>query len=286
MAGEVSGAFDFVRKLVSNLNGKDVDLPSFPDVVRRLQVALADPKAGAKDLVTIIESEPVLSGRLIQIANSAAISAAGNPASSIKAAVSRLGFNLVRLTAMTHAMRQIENQEKFRPIRKELSDLQNSSSEVAAICYVVCKKAIGRHADEAMLAGLLHCIGSLYILTHAQQADPKLREDPQFRDVVRDWQPTLGKAILDGWGVPESIGEAVASQDELVAATGQEIKPLARILAAAKLRFRLSHEPALRHSSPGLEELMLSLKIGNHNFMDVIAASQGDIDDMRQLLAA
>lgn len=286
MEAGVSGAFDFVRKLVTNLDGREIELPAFPDVVRRLQLALADARTSAKDLVTIIESEPVLSGRLLKMANSAAISAAGNPASNIKSAVSRLGFNLVRLTAMTHAMRQIESQEKFLPIRKELAELQTAGSEIAAICYVVCKKAIGRNADEAMLAGLLHCIGGLYILTHTQEAAPALRQDPQFRDVVRDWQPVLGKAILDGWGVPETIGEAVATQDDLLAPNGQDMQPIARILSAAKLRFRLGHEPGLRQSRPGLEELMLSIKIGSHNFMDLIAATQADIDDMQQLLAA
>ena len=41
MGDGVSKAFDFVRRMVANLPGKDVDLPAFPDVVRRLQVALA-----------------------------------------------------------------------------------------------------------------------------------------------------------------------------------------------------------------------------------------------------
>ena len=69
MGDGVSKAFDFVRRMVANLPGKDVDLPAFPDVVRRLQVALADPRTSAKDLVLIIESEPVLSARLLQLAN-------------------------------------------------------------------------------------------------------------------------------------------------------------------------------------------------------------------------
>ena len=36
MGDGVSKAFDFVRRMVANLPGKDVDLPAFPDVVRRL----------------------------------------------------------------------------------------------------------------------------------------------------------------------------------------------------------------------------------------------------------
>lgn len=286
MSANVSKAFDFVRQLVANLPGKDVDLPAFPDVVRRLQVALADPRTSARDLVAIIESEPVLSVRLLQMANSAAMNAAGNSATSIKAAVSRLGFNLVRLTAMTHAMRQMERIETLRPIRQELGQIWRASNEVAAICYVVARRAFGRQPDEAMLAGLMHGIGGLYILTHTQKSDPTLREDPEFQGIMRDWQPRLGKAILDGWGLPERIGHAVASQDELLSTGPQNLEPLARLLSAAKLRHRLGTEPELRQQMPAADDLMRSVSLGAGSFLDLVASSHQDIEEMQLLLAA
>ncbi len=286
MSGEVSRAFDFVRQLVANLPGKDIDLPAFPDVVRRLQVALADPDTSVKDLVVIIESEPVLSARLLQMANSAAMSAAGNPATTIKAAVSRLGFNLVRLTAMTHAMRQMERNESLQPIRAELGRLWRASNEVAAICYVVARRAFGRQPDEAMLAGLLHGIGALYIVSHTQKADPALRTDPDFQAIVGDWQPRLGKAILDAWGLPERIGQAVANQDELLGAGPDNLEPLARLLSAAKFRHRLATEPELRRQIPQADDLMRSVTLGDRTFLDLVAAGHQDIEEMQQLLAA
>lgn len=286
MSTSVSKAFEFVRQLVANLPGKDVDLPAFPDVVRRLQVALADPGTSVKDLVAIIESEPVLSARLLQMANSAAMNAAGNSASSIKMAVSRLGFNVVRLTAMTHAMRQMERIESLQPIRGELGQIWRASNEVAAICFVVGKRAFGRQPDEAMLAGLLHGIGALYILTHTQKLDPELRTDPEFNAVVRDWQPRLGKAILDAWGLPERIGQAVANQDELLSTEPEKLEPLARLLSAAKLRHRLGSEPDLRKQLPAADDLMRSINLGQTSFLDLVVSSHQDIEEMQQLLAA
>ena len=286
MSGNVSRAFEFVRELVANLPGKDIDLPAFPDVVRRLQIALADPDTSAKDLVSIIESEPVLSARLLQMANSAAMNAAGNPAISIKAAISRLGFNLVRLTAMTHAMRQMERNEALQPIRAELGSIWRASNEVAAICYVVARRAFGRQPDEAMLAGLLHGIGAIYIVSHTQKADPALRGDPEFQAIVRDWQPRLGKAILDAWGLPERIGQAVAHQDELLGAGPKNLEPLARLLSAAKFRHRLGSEPALRREMPEADDLMRSVTLGERSFLDLVAAGHQDIEEMQQLLAA
>jgi HD-like signal output (HDOD) protein len=286
MSATVSRAFDFIRQLVVSLPGQDVDLPSFPGVVRRLQVAIADPRTSIRDLVSLIESEPVLSARLLQIANSAALNAAGNPATSIKAAVNRLGFNFVRLTAMAHAMREMERAEFLRPIRVELGAIWRASNEVAAICYVVAKRAFGRQPDEAMLAGLMHGIGALYILTHTQQADPELRADPEFQAVMRDWQPRLGKAILDAWGLPERIGQAVGSQDELLNAGPQGMEPLSRLLAAAKLRHRLVSNPDLRRDLPQADELMRSVTLGAGTFLDLLASGHQDIEEMHRLLAA
>jgi HD-like signal output (HDOD) protein len=286
MSTDLSRAFDFVRQLVASLPGREVDLPSFPDVVLRLQAAIADPGTSARDLVTIIESEPVLSARLLQMANSAAINPAGNPATSIKGAVSRLGFNLVRLTAVIHAMRQMEQQEFLQPIRSELRQLWRASNEVAAICHVVARRAFGRQPDEAMLAGLMHGIGTLYILTHTQKANPAMRADPEFQVVVGDWQARLGKAILDAWGLPERIGQAVAAQDELLATGPQKMEPLSRLLAAAKLRYRLLSEPELRIALPKADDLMRSVTLGSGNFLDLVAGGQQDIEEVQQLLAA
>lgn len=285
MSDGAGKAFEFVRQMVANLPGKDVDLPAFPDVVRRLQLVLADPQASAKDLVAIIESEPVLSARLLQLANSAAMNAAGNSVTTIKLAISRLGFNLVRLTAMSHAMRQMERQQALQPIRADLGAIWKASNEVAAICYVVARRAFGRQPDEAMLAGLLHGIGGLYILTQTQRLDPAMRADPGFQAVLQDWQPRLGKAILDTWGLPERIGLAVASQDELLNIGPQGMEPMARLLSAAKLRHRLGACPGLRSEIPQADDVMRSVTLGSGSFLDIVASSHQDIEEMQSLLA-
>ena len=137
-----------------------------------------------------------------------------------------------------------------------------------------------------MLAGLLHGIGALYILTHTQKVDPALRGDPDFQAVVRDWQPRLGKAILDTWGLPEHIGQAVADQDELLNTDPQNLQPLARLLSAAKLRHRLGSDPTLRRQVPQADELMRSVALGAGSFLELVAACQQDIEEMRHMLAA
>jgi HD-like signal output (HDOD) protein len=277
--------FAFVQSLASKLT-PDLELPGFPEVVRRLQSVLLDDKTTVKDIVTVISSEPVLSARLMQMANSAALNASGTPVASLNNAVSRMGFNLVRTVATAFALRQLSKNTGLAPIRHELEAVWRASNEVAAIGYAVGKRAFGRQADEALMAGLLHGIGRLYILSHAQKADPDLREDPQFAATLTTWQPAIGKAILEVWGLPKRIAEAVEHQDYLLAGGSAELEPLTRLLAASKLAYRLASEPDFKDHHPDAEFLLSRVNLGKGSFLELQAACASDISEMQVALAA
>jgi HD-like signal output (HDOD) protein len=280
-----SRTFEFVQQLAANLR-PELDLPAFPQVVRRLQVALLRDTTTIKDIVAIISSEPVLSARFMQMANSAAMNPGGTPVASLNNAVNRLGFNLVRTVSTAFALRQLSRDSSLGAIRPDLEQVWKTSNEVASICYAVAKQAFGRQPDEAMMAGLLHSIGRLYILLHAHQNDPTLRDDPAFAGILETWQPVIGKAILEAWGLPQRICEAVENQDYLLAGGSAELEPLTRLLSAAKLRHRLEAEPELRDTHPDAESLLNSVNLGKGSFMDLVTVCQPDIQMMQQALAA
>jgi HD-like signal output (HDOD) protein len=280
-----SRTFQFVQHLAANLK-PELDLPAFPQVVRQLQIALLREKTTIKDIVSIIQSEPVLSARFMQMANSAAMNPVGTPVASLNNAVNRLGFNLVRTVATAFALRQLSRDSSLGPIRPDLEHVWKTSNDVASICYGVAKQAFGRQPDEAMLAGLLHSIGRLYILMHAHHADPTIRQDPAFTATLETWQPVIGKAILEAWGLPARICEAVENQDYLLDGGSAELEPLTRLLSAAKLSHRLEAEPELRQRHPDAEFLLQKVNLGKGTFTDLVARSQPDIASLQQALAA
>jgi HD-like signal output (HDOD) protein len=280
-----SRTFQFVQQLAANLK-PELDLPAFPQVVRRLQIALVTDKTTVKDIVSIVSSEPVLSARFMQMANSAAMNPGGTPVASLNNAVNRLGFNLVRTVSTAFALRQLSRDSSLGAIRPDLEQVWKTSNEVASICYAVAKQAFGRQPDEAMMAGLLHSIGRLYILMHAHHNDPTIRDDPSFAETLETWQPVIGKAILEAWGLPQRICEAVENQDYLLAGGSAELEPLTRLLSAAKLRHRLDAEPGLSVQHPDAEFLLKSVNLGKGSFTDLVAVSQADIESMQHALAA
>jgi HD-like signal output (HDOD) protein len=283
--GAGSRTREFVQGLVAGIR-PDLDLPAFPEVVRRLQVALLDDRTTVKDIVAVISSEPVLSARLMQMANSAALNPGGTPVASLNNAINRMGFNLVRTVATAFALRQASRNAALGAIRTDLEAIWKSSNEVAAIGYAVAKQAFGRQPDEAMIAGLLHAIGRLYILMHVHQQAPALRGEPDFAVVVDRSHPGLGRAILAAWGLPGRICTAVENQDYLLAGGSAELEPLTRLLAAAKLSWRLRAEPGFADGHPEAEWLLRKVNLGKGSFADLVTSSQAEIESLQQALAA
>ena len=77
-------------------------LPGVPQIVSRLQLMLADPEVGIPQLVPVINYEPVLVGRVLQMANSAALNPTRRQIMDLRSAITRIGFDLLRSASLAH----------------------------------------------------------------------------------------------------------------------------------------------------------------------------------------
>ncbi|HDJ85589.1 MAG TPA: HDOD domain-containing protein, partial [Chromatiales bacterium] len=84
-----------------------------------------------------------------------------------------------------------------------------------AIARVLAARIPGLSPDQAMLAGLLHDIGVLPILTHAENS-PQLRGDMITLDrLVVEYHPQIGAKILSSWKFPPSLVAVAAEHENL-----------------------------------------------------------------------
>ncbi len=207
--------FAFVKGLAAELSKGQVELPSVPDVVVRLQETLSDDNVSNETVVRVLGSEPVLAGKLMTMANSAALNSAGRRIADLRTAVARVGFNIVRSAALTFAIEQLRRAEKFRDVEAPLNELWMESVQVAALCNVIARRFTSLNGDSALLTGLLHNVGRIYILTRASDY-PSLAADPlTYKSIVRDWHSNVAKALLENWRVADEIAEAVAGYEDL-----------------------------------------------------------------------
>ena len=87
--------------------------------------------------------------------------------------------------------------------------------QVAALCHVIARRFTSLNGDTALLTGLMHNVGRIYILTRSTKF-PTLTADPlTYQSIVRDWHVNLAKALLENWKVADEIVDAVAGHEDL-----------------------------------------------------------------------
>lgn len=211
---EHDDAFAFVAALAKELSSGQIELPGIPDVAEHVRKALEDDRVTAERLERIVGSEPVLAGRLIQLANSVALNFSGKKLSDLRTAIARIGFQMVRATSIAYALSMLRKADSLRNMREPLNALWRRSTLVAAACRVVAVRVSRVSPDVAMLAGLLHGIGELYLLTRISR-HPSLISGDGGLAIIRDWQPAVAKAILENWDIDPVIAAAVADYEIL-----------------------------------------------------------------------
>jgi HD-like signal output (HDOD) protein len=206
-------AMQFLARLAAEVSGGSVDLPCFPDVVIRIRKTLDDPDTTTEETVKVVGTEPRLSARLLQIANSAAFNTSGRRLTDLPAAITRLGQQLVQSAAIAYAVQQMKNEHSLRSIAKPMSELWSDCITVACFCHVVARRT-KVPPDMAFLTGLLHGIGRLYIMVRAVADGSTCSDDAAFIELVAGWHAQIGKALLENWEFAEEISQAIGNQME------------------------------------------------------------------------
>ena len=241
----------FLQQLAEDLNAKNISLPSFPDVVISIRSALEDPKCTAEHLADVVRTDPVLVARLLMAANSAFHNRAGIEIVDLNLAISRLGFEVVRNTAITLAVEQIFNASQHEELRDSIKSIWSNSLSLASMCFVIANNTDCVNPDNAFLCGLLHEVGKLYILTKARDY-PNLMGDAESLGTVLDqWYTSIGRSIVESWGFSDEIANSLEFEDNLIDDRDAPAT-LVDVVYSARLLLEDDDDQSLdTHSAPG-----------------------------------
>jgi HD-like signal output (HDOD) protein len=194
---------DFLDHVQTELEANRLILPTLPDVAIKVRDAVAKGDATAQRLADIITTDAALSARLIQVANSPLYRGTVE-INNIQMAVTRLGNNTIRTLITSLVMQQM-----FAPKSKLLEDyfraIWEQGVNVSAISRALCSFVPHLNGDEAMLAGLIHQIGKLPILTLVEKI-PEFRDSPSRLDKLLDKaHPHVGRIIMNTWSFPQEL---------------------------------------------------------------------------------
>lgn len=191
------------QELIHAIENDELVLPTLPEVALKVREAAEDPDVGIPQISKVIGNDAALTARIIKVVNSPLLRS-NKEITDLQMAVSRLGINYTCNLATGLAMEQMF-QATSDVVDRKMREVWNKSTEIAGICHVLCRHYTRLMPDQATLAGLVHQIGILPILTYAEEHNELLADSISLNHVIEQIHPIIGDKILRTWEFPEPI---------------------------------------------------------------------------------
>lgn len=191
------------KDLLQAIDNDELVLPTLPEVALKVREAAEDPNISIPQLSKVIGNDAALTARIIKVVNSPLLRT-NKEITDLQMAVGRLGINYTCNLATGLAMEQMF-QATSDVVDRKMREVWNKSTEIAGICHVLCKHYTRLLPDQATLAGLVHQIGVLPILTYAEDHSELLADSISLNHVIEQIHPIIGDKILRTWEFPELI---------------------------------------------------------------------------------
>jgi putative nucleotidyltransferase with HDIG domain len=220
---ELSKEIQRVFELEQRLNDPDLQsmisevgaLPSPSQSVVQLNDLLGRDDATITDICEVIESNAAMTAKLLQVVNSAYFSLRSHVA-DVHEAVSYLGFDAVRnLCVAMEIIKTFEESPKI--VQSIVDEIHERSIAVAHVARELCPNRA--RASEAYVAALLHDVGLMVLATRLPEKFLELRVQTMHTnlsltevemEIFGAHHADIGASLLDLWGLPFEIIEAVA----------------------------------------------------------------------------
>jgi HD-like signal output (HDOD) protein len=204
----------FLEQLYQALRSDKLVLPTLPDMALRVRDVVSDENSSLSDVARIINKDPALAARLIQLANSPLLKSRV-AIESVDMAVMRMGASMVKNIVTAMVMEQLFQATNDLTDRKLRACWQHAS-EVSSIAVGISLQYTHYQADQAMLAGLVHDIGMLPILTMAEDFPELLKDEAKLDELIKRAHPFVGQAILKHWNFPEALSIVPREHENLM----------------------------------------------------------------------
>jgi putative nucleotidyltransferase with HDIG domain len=184
-------------------------LPPLPGSIIKISELLRDVNVSHKAIASAIGYDPLLSTRILRLANSP-MYALQRRVATIGAAVSAIGLKAVYETVLLGVAadsfaKEIRQSKTGRAIWEHLLAVAFVSRELGHILGI-------RGAEESFTCGLLHDIGKILLLRADPQRFAQI-ENKHDEEMMLEWENALfgythaqvGALVAHRWGLPEAV---------------------------------------------------------------------------------
>ncbi len=271
----------FALELRKDIEKNRIRLPTLPNISLEALIVINDADSSMSDLENVIAKDTSMAARLVRYANSPLYMGV-NTVSSVKAAITRIGLDAVKNAILSLAMKDV-----FSSTRKSIEDrmeaLWKHSVSVASKATVLAEHFPHLNTDEAMLAGLVHDIGTIPILLKAADQPLLLDKEANLDKVIVVLHMSVGSFLLKHWNFEPALVEVAALHDKLDRTPTSEEVDYVDIVQVANVLSR--HGTPHRHGNLDFEKILSFQRVG----MDLVnevkqTGDQGTEQDITTIL--
>ncbi|SEG05468.1 HDOD domain-containing protein [Nitrosomonas ureae] len=182
----------------------------------KIKEKLEDPNCSMDSMARLIQAEPLLSTKVVAIANSPVFNRSGRKITSVRSAVTLIGMRTVRNLATAVVVQQLVGSLTKS---EQVAQLWKHSVYVAALAQVIAHRVTWQDPETAMFAGMIHEISWFYLLarekyypgltdesmTSSWNSDEELEED----EGELNCEIIIGTAVLKALSVPDPVLENI-----------------------------------------------------------------------------
>lgn len=180
----------------------ELEIPSLPTVAIKLREAMKK-EIGIDEAVKIIQLDPVIAAKMIEVAN-CPLYVAPIPVKSCFEAVKRIGLNPTRNLVISLSLKNIfKGQSEL--IKKQLDDLWKDCVHLSSLSHVLASISKQACPEEALLAGLVCDIGAIPFLNYISNLPEDYYDEEEIRQALPVVKGIVGASILKEWGFSEEF---------------------------------------------------------------------------------
>lgn len=212
-----------LRTIASDAAKGELAFPTHAQLALKIKAALDDPNCSTDQAARLIQADPLLSARVVGMANSVVYNRSGREVADVKTAVNRLGFATLRTLAMALVTRQMAGDARSPDQQRAARQLWERTAHVAALARILAQRVTRCDPETALFAGLVHDIGGFYLISRASQYPSLLKIEAPLAvelaegaeaegsdmDTDQTVERDLGMAVLRQLGVPAAVIEGI-----------------------------------------------------------------------------
>jgi signal transduction histidine kinase/HD-like signal output (HDOD) protein len=274
-----------LRKTISNQLSTLKHLPTLPHILLQLIKVCNTENGSLKDISSIIEKDPALTGKILKLVNSAYF-APPRKIARVDDAVGLLGTNAVKNIAICSSVHEVFHKASQNALFN-MKTFWWHSLRCAILARLLSKSARLNDPDEAFLSGMLHDIGKVVLWVNFPKQYAELLTAYQDRpDLVIAGETQMGAThaevgawLLERWSFQSFIADAVLYHHY----------PLSRILDALPLVKLIYAADALTGESnqrmeEGFEAASELFGLARTPVEELLAQTDGELLDVAESL--